>query len=110
MKDTNNSRAREIHRIIDELSKTTNPDKCTELFIDLCQQLYLPNSFHMNIFSYKGTIFLSLKGGPQGTKNINLEKNTGSFQLNAKGEMIGSAATHTDPTHVYNEILKYLNN
>lgn len=108
LKDTNNSRAREIHRIIDELSKTTNPDKCTELFIDLCQQLYLPNSFHMNIFSYKGTIFLSLKGGPQGTKNINLEKNTGSFQLNEKGEMIGSAATHTDPTHVYNEILKYL--
>ena len=108
LKDTNNSRAREIHRIIDELSKTTNPDKCTELFIDLCQQLYLPNSFHMNIFSYKGTIFLSLKGGPQGTKNINLESNTGSFQLNAKGEMIGSAATHTDPTHVYNEILKYL--
>lgn len=108
LKDTNNSRAREIHRIIDELSKTTNPDKCTELFIDLCQQLYLPNSFHMNIFSYKGTIFLSLKGGPQGTKNINLENNTGSFQLNAKGEMIGSAATHTDPTHVYNEILKYL--
>ena len=108
LKDTNNSRAREIHRIIDELSKTTNPDKCTELFIDLCQQLYLPNSFHMNIFSYKNTIFLSLKGGPQGTKNINLEKNTGSFQLNDKGEMIGSAATHTDPTHVYNEILKYL--
>ena len=108
LKDTNNYRAREIHRIIDELSKTTNPDKCTELFIDLCQQLYLPNSFHMNIFSYKGTIFLSLKGGPQGTKNINLEKNTGSFQLNDKGEMIGSAATHTDPTHVYNEILKYL--
>ena len=108
LKDTNNSRAREIHRIIDELSKTTNPDKCTELFIDLCQQLYLPNSFHMNIFSYKNTIFLSLKGGPQGTKNINLESNTGSFQLNAKGEMIGSAATHTDPTHVYNEILKYL--
>lgn len=108
LKDTNNSRAREIHRIIDELSKTTNPDKCTELFIDLCQQLYLPNSFHMNIFSYKGTIFLSLKGGPQGTKNINLENNTGSFQLNDKGEMIGSAATHTDPTHVYNEILKYL--
>lgn len=86
LKDTNNSRAREIHRIIDELSKTTNPDKCTELFLDLCQQLYLPNSFHMNIFSYKGTIFLSLKGGPQGTKNINLENNT----------------------HVYNEILKYL--
>lgn len=108
LKDTNNSRAREIHRIIDELSKTTNPDKCTELFIDLCQQLYLPNSFHMNIFSYKNTIFLSLKGSPQGTKNINLEKNTGSFQLNDKGEMIGSAATHTDPTHVYNEILKYL--
>lgn len=108
LKDTNNSRAREIHRIIDELSKTTNPDKCTELFIDLCQQLYLPNSFHMNIFSYKNTIFLSLKGGPQGTKNINLEKNTGSFQLNDKGEMIGSAATHTDHTHVYNEILKYL--
>lgn len=108
LKDTNNSRAREIHRIIDELSKTTNPDKCTELFIDLCQQLYLPNSFHMNIFSYKNTIFLSLKGGPQGTKNINLEKNTGSFQLNDKGEMIGSAATHTDPTHVYNKILKYL--
>lgn len=108
LKDTNNSRAREIHRIIDELSKTTNPDKCTELFIDLCQQLYLPNSFHMNILSYKGTIFLSLKGGPQGTKNINLENNTGSFQLNAKGEMIGSATTHADPTHVYNEILKYL--
>ena len=108
LKDTNNSRAREIHRIIDELSKTTNPDKCTELFIDLCQQLYLPNSFHMNIFSYKGTIFLSLKGGPQGTKNINLENNTGSFQLDDAGKMIGSAATQTDPTHVYNEILKYL--
>lgn len=109
LKDTNNSRAREIHRIIDELSKTTNPDKCTELFIDLCQQLYLPNSFHMNIFSYKGTIFLSLKGGPQGTKNINLENNTGSFSLDpATGKMIGSAATQTDPTHVYNEILKYL--
>lgn len=108
LKDTNNSRAREIHRIIDELSKTTNPDKCTELFIDLCQQLYLPNSFHMNIFSYKGTIFLSLKGGPQGTKNINLENNTGSFQLDATGKMIGSAATQADPTHVYNEILKYL--
>ena len=108
LKDTNNSRAREIHRIIDELSKTTNPDKCTELFIDLCQQLYLPNSFHMNIFSYKGTIFLSLKGGPQGTKNINLENNTGSFQIDETGKMIGSAATHTDPTHVYNEILKYL--
>lgn len=108
LKDTNNSRAREIHRIIDELSKTTNPDKCTELFIDLCQQLYLPNSFHMNIFSYKGTIFLSLKGGPQGTKNINLENNTGSFQLDVTGKMIGSAATQTDPTHVYNEILKYL--
>ena len=108
LKDTNNSRAREIHRIIDELSKTTNPDKCTELFIDLCQQLYLPNSFHMNIFSYKGTIFLSLKGGPQGTKNINLEKNTGSFTLNVDGSIEGSAATHTDPTHVYNEILKYL--
>lgn len=108
LKDTNNSRAREIHRIIDELSKTTNPDKCTELFIDLCQQLYLPNSFHMNIFSYKGTIFLSLKGGPQGTKNINLENNTGSFTLNADGSIGGSAATQTDPTHVYNEILKYL--
>ena len=108
LKDTNNSRAREIHRIIDELSKTTNPDKCTELFIDLCQQLYLLNSFHMNIFSYKGTIFLSLKGGPQGTKNINLENNTGSFQIDETGKMIGSAATHTDPTHVYNEILKYL--
>lgn len=108
LKDTNNSRAREIHRIIDELSKTTNPDKCTELFIDLCQQLYLPNSFHMNIFSYKGTIFLSLKGGPQSTKNINLESNTGSFQLDTSGKMIGSAATQTDPTHVYNEILKYL--
>lgn len=108
LKDTNNSRAREIHRIIDELSKTTNPDKCTELFIDLCQQLYLPNSFHMNIFSYKGTIFLSLKGGPQGTKNINLENNTGSFQLDTSGKMIGSAATQIDPTHVYNEILKYL--
>lgn len=108
LKDTNNSRAREIHRIIDELSKTTNPDKCTELFIDLCQQLYLPNSFHMNIFSYKGTIFLSLKGGPQGTKNINLENNTGSFTLNVDGSIEGSAATHTDPTHVYNEILKYL--
>lgn len=108
LKDTNNSRAREIHRIIDELSKTTNPDKCTELFIDLCQQLYLPNSFHMNIFSYKGTIFLSLKGGPQGTKNINLENNTGSFTLNVDGSIGGSAATHTDPTHVYNEILKYL--
>ena len=108
LKDTNNSRAREIHRIIDELSKTTNPDKCTELFIDLCQQLYLPNSFHMNIFSYKGTIFLSLKGGPQGTKNINLENNTGSFILNVDGSIGGSAATHTDPTHVYNEILKYL--
>lgn len=108
LKDTNNSRAREIHRIIDELSKTTNPDKCTELFIDLCQQLYLPNSFHMNIFSYKGTIFLSLKGGPQGTKNINLEKNTGSFTLNIDGSIEGSAATQTDPTHVYNEILKYL--
>lgn len=108
LKDTNNSRAREIHRIIDELSKTTNPDKCTELFIDLCQQLYLPNSFHMNIFSYKGTIFLSLKGGPQGTKNINLENNTGSFTLNVDGSIGGSAATQTDPTHVYNEILKYL--
>lgn len=108
LKDTNNSRAREIHRIIDELSKTTNPDKCTELFIDLCQQLYLPNSFHMNIFSYKGTIFLSLKGGPQGTKNINLENNTGSFTLNIDGSIGGSAATQTDPTHVYNEILKYL--
>lgn len=108
LKDTNNSRAREIHRIIDELSKTTNPDKCTELFIDLCQQLYLPNSFHMNIFSYKGTIFLSLKGGPQGTKNINLENNTGSFILNVDGSIGGSAATQTDPTHVYNEILKYL--
>ena len=108
LKDTNNSRAREIHRIIDELSKTTNPDKCTELFIDLCQQLYLPNSFHMNIFSYKNTIFLSLKGGPQGTKNINLENNTGSFTLNVDGSIGGSAATHTDPTHVYNEILKYL--
>lgn len=108
LKDTNNYRAREIHRIIDELSKTTNPDKCTELFIDLCQQLYLPNSFHMNIFSYKGTIFLSLKGGPQGTKNINLENNTGSFTLNIDGSIEGSAATHTDPTHVYNEILKYL--
>ena len=108
LKDTNNSRAREIHRIIDELSKTTNPDKCTELFIDLCQQLYLPNSFHMNIFSYKGTIFLSLKGGPQGTKNINLENNTGSFTLNVDGSIEGSAATQTDPTHVYNEILKYL--
>ena len=108
LKDTNNFRAREIHRIIDELSKTTNPDKCTELFIDLCQQLYLPNSFHMNIFSYKGTIFLSLKGGPQGTKNINLENNTGSFTLNVDGSIEGSAATHTDPTHVYNEILKYL--
>ena len=108
LKDTNNSRAREIHRIIDELSKTTNPDKCTELFIDLCQQLYLPNSFHMNIFSYKGTIFLSLKGGPQGTKNINLENNTGSFTLNVDGSIGGSAATHTDPAHVYNEILKYL--
>lgn len=108
LKDTNNSRAREIHRIIDELSKTTNPDKCTELFIDLCQQLYLPNSFHMNIFSYKGTIFLSLKGGPQGTKNINLENNTGSFTLNVDGSIGGSAAIHTDPTHVYNEILKYL--
>lgn len=108
LKDTNNSRAREIHRIIDELSKTTNPDKCTELFIDLCQQLYLPNSFHMNIFSYKGTIFLSLKGGPKGTKNINLENNTGSFTLNVDGSIGGSAATHTDPTHVYNEILKYL--
>ena len=108
LKDTNNSRAREIHRIIDELSKTTNPDKCTELFIDLCQQLYLPNSFHMNIFSYKGTIFLSLKGGPQGTKNINLENNTGSFTLNVDGSIEGSAATHTDPTHIYNEILKYL--
>lgn len=108
LKDTNNSRAREIHRIIDELSKTTNPDKCTELFIDLCQQLYLPNSFHMNIFSYKGTIFLSLKGGPQGTKNINLENNTGSFTLNVDGSIGGSAATHTDSTHVYNEILKYL--
>ena len=108
LKDTNNSRAREIHRIIDELSKTTNPDKCTKLFIDLCQQLYLPNSFHMNIFSYKGTIFLSLKGGPQGTKNINLENNTGSFTLNVDGSIGGSAATQTDPTHVYNEILKYL--
>ena len=108
LKDTNNSRAREIHKIIDELSKTTNPDKCTELFIDLCQQLYLPNSFHMNIFSYKGTIFLSLKGGPQGTKNINLENNTGSFTLNVDGSIGGSAATQTDPTHVYNEILKYL--
>ena len=108
LKDTNNSRAREIHRIIDELSKTTNPDKCTELFIDLCQQLYLPNSFHMNIFSYKGTIFLSLKGGPQGTKNINLENNTGSFTLNVDGSIGGSAATQTDPIHVYNEILKYL--
>lgn len=108
LKDTNNSRANEIHRIIDELSKTTNPDKCTELFIDLSQQLYLPNSFHMNIFSYKGTKFLSLKGGPQGTKNINLEKNTGSFTLNIDGSIEGSAATHTDPTHVYNEILKYL--
>lgn len=108
LKDTNNSRAREIHRIIDELSKTTNPDKCTELFIDLCQQLYLPNSFHMNIFSYKGTVFLSLKGGPQGTKNINLENNTGSFTLNVDGSIEGSAATQTDPTHVYNEILKYL--
>lgn len=108
LKDTNNSRAREIHRIIDELSKTTNPDRCTELFIDLCQQLYLPNSFHMNIFSYKGTIFLSLKGGPQGTKNINLENNTGSFTLNVDGSIGGSAATQTDPTHVYNEILKYL--
>lgn len=108
LKDTNNSRAREIHRIIDELSKTTNPDKCTELFIDLCQQLYLPNSFHMNIFSYKGTIFLSLKGGPQGIKNINLENNTGSFTLNVDGSIGGSAATHTDPTHVYTEILKYL--
>lgn len=108
LKDTNNSRAREIHRIINELSKTTNPDKCTELFIDLCQQLYLPNSFHMNIFSYKGTIFLSLKGGPQGTKNINLENNTGSFTLNVDGSIGGSAATQTDPTHVYNEILKYL--
>lgn len=108
LKNTNNSRAREIHRIIDELSKTTNPDKCTELFIDLCQQLYLPNSFHMNIFSYKGTIFLSLKGGPQGTKNINLENNTGSFTLNVDGSIGGSAATQTDPTHVYNEILKYL--
>ena len=108
LKDTNNYRAREIHRIIDELSKTTNPDKCTELFIDLCQQLYLPNSFHMNIFSYKGTIFLSLKGGPQGTKNINLENNTGSFTLNVDGSIEGSAATQTDPTHVYNEILKYL--
>lgn len=108
LKDTNNSRARAIHRIIDELSKTTNPDKCTELFIDLCQQLYLPNSFHMNIFSYKGTIFLSLKGGPQGTKNINLENNTGSFILNVDGSIGGSAATQTDPIHVYNEILKYL--
>lgn len=108
LKDTNNSRAREIHRIIDELSKTTNPDKCTELFIDLCQQLYLPNSFHMNIFSYKGTIFLSLKGGPQGTKNINLENNTGSFTLNVDGSIGGSAATQTDPIHIYNEILKYL--
>ena len=108
LKDTNNSRAREIHRIIDELSKTTNPDKCTELFIDLCQQLYLPNSFHMNIFSYKNTIFLSLKGGPQGTKNINLENNTGSFTLNVDGSIEGNAATQTDPTHVYNEILKYL--
>lgn len=108
LKDTNNSRAREIHKIIDELSKTTNPDKCTELFIDLCQQLYLPNSFHMNIFSYKGTIFLSLKGGPQGTKNINLENNTGSFTLNVDGSIEGSAATQTDSTHVYNEILKYL--
>ena len=108
LKDTNNYRAREIHRIIDELSKTTNPDKCTELFIDLCQQLYLPNSFHMNIFSYKNTIFLSLKGGPQGTKNINLENNTDSFTLNVDGSIEGSAATQTDPTHVYNEILKYL--
>ena len=62
----------------------------------------------MNIFSYKGTIFLSLKGGPQGTKNINLENNTGSFTLNVDGSIGGSAATQTDPTHVYNEILKYL--
>lgn len=108
LKDSNNTRAKEIHRILDALSKADNPDKVDDLTIELGRVLHIKGLLHINMVNMGNNTVLTLHG-KAGRKNIVIERGSdGSMELNNDGTITYSQPKRVPSESIYNDILEYL--
>lgn len=107
LKDSTNTRAKEIHGILDAISKADNPDQIDELAGQLGRVLHTKGLLHMNMVTMGNNTVLTLHG-KAGRKNIVIERGgNGAIILGEEGPTY-SEPERVAPEIIYNEVLDYL--
>ena len=109
LRDTNNTRAKKIHSILDRLSKVDNPDEVTDLFKELGRIVHLGSDFHMNLVTMGNNLVLSLRSDKVGRANIVVEKGgAGVMYVDPTQGITTNPVVRTEPSVIYNSLLNYL--
>lgn len=119
LKDSGNSRAEKIHKLITDLSNITesNQDDILDILQDLLKTLNVGSNFHIFLSRMKGksdmyeNLVLTLNSSI-GRKNIILVRDLstpGSGIIDDSGNFISNTeAKEVDKKEIYNEVLNYL--
>lgn len=114
LKDSANTRAKEIHDIITEMSTNVNPDKMDDLFVRLGRVLHTKGLLHMNIVTMGNNTVLVMNSKDGERKTFPLvRRNIAAGAIEFGGSNSEPTAVESDekianPTDVYNFILNYL--